>query len=799
MVTTVYLIQSAHTDIGFTHPQEQIALAYVDFYERVLALCAASANARLPTRFKWTCETAWQVQTFLAARPEREAELVEYVRNGQIELTASYLHFTDLIDADALQRSFAWIVAFCQRHALPLRCAMHCDINGWPWALADQLAGLGVRYFYSAVHLDTSTDPLGARGSVHYQWLLERATMLRRDAPTRHPQAFWWQGPQGGTVLHWLGEHYHLGNALGLSGQAPFPAITTRHYYESDRDDVATLYATACRELPRYLTHLRTNGYQSDTVLIHTSGFYVDNSPPDDRWCRLVERWNADHDSIKLRTATLSEWFETLDTTDLPTYRVAWPDAWAFGLGSCTALIAENRRNQRRRRALATLATLVPRAVPMFEEAVQQERFALEHTFSANSACAQPAPLKNMLIENGKARNTLLASLYFDEAAAIALRTLPTSAARPALLMPPTSGAAGLATLHFSAGDLVLNPATELLQTADGHLYPFQNEQAGLPEYVAVVPFTSELTGLSRVPADHAATAAAGPPTLELRNAAWHLQLDSATGALASLCDASGHEWVDQGSSQRFGQLIHETIVHPWGRAAVGNVPRCIALGSASDSARAAFPDQPIFARRVAEISTAPHFQAGPVFDALELTANLGTAGQLQVIWRCYHTLPLVELVLEWDKCWCELPEAAYVTFPFAAPTAQLHFDTSGGLFTPGSHTDGGQLPGTASTFYTVQRGALIESETARLVWLPLDAPLVVPNSIDFNRWETVPWRWNGLLASMPVNHYWHTNFPPSQRGRLRLRYRLGYSALAANRDAAWETAMPHDAFGWQW
>ncbi|MCU0494914.1 MAG: hypothetical protein MUD01_25285 [Chloroflexaceae bacterium] len=798
-MTTIYLIQSAHTDIGFTHPQEQIGLAYVEFYERVLELCAASASAPADSRFKWTCETAWQVQTFLAARPEREAELVQRVRDGQIELTANYLHFTDLLDAEALRRSFAWITDFCQRHALPLCCAMHCDINGWPWALADVLAELGVSYFYSAVHLDTSTDPLGARGSVHYQWLLEQAAMLRPDAPTRLPRAFWWRGPKGGQVLHWLGEHYHLGNALGLSGRAPFPAIATRHYYQSDREGVESLYTAARRELPRYLHHLRQNGYGSDKVLIHTSGFYVDNSPPDDRWCQLIERWNADHDDIKLRTATLGEWFASLDTGDLPTYQVAWPDAWAFGLGSCSGLVAENRRTQRRREAVAKLCAEVPQAAPLLAEALQQERLALEHTFSANSACVRPAPLKNQIIESGKARNTLLASLYLDEAAHVALGEVSRLSESPTLVVPPTSHVAGLRTLHFSGGDHVLSPSTHCLRGPAGGLLPFQCDRAGLPEYVAVIPPALELAGFSLVHAERAAAHAPGQEnSLELGNATWQLRLDPATGGLASLRDASGREWVDGSSAHRFGQLTHETIVHPWGRAAVGNLPRCIALGSASTPARESFPAGPIFARRLAEVTASPQFVAGPVFDSLELDVTLGEVGNVHMAWRCYHALPLVELVLEWDKRWCELPEAAYVTFPFAAPGASLQFDTGGGMFRPGSHGAGGQLPGTASTFYTVQRGASIETEEARLLWLPLDAPLVLPNAIAFNRWATEPWQWNGLLASMPVNHYWHTNFPPSQRGLLRLRYRLFHSPLAADVESAWDAAMPLEALGWQ-
>jgi hypothetical protein len=170
---TIYLTQTAHTDIGYTHPQEQIGLLYLDHYDKVLELCRRTESAPEPQRFKWTCETAWQVHNYLTARPERTGEFVHYAKQGQIEVTAAYLHYTDLIDPDAYGRSLDWSVNFCREQALPLRCAMHADINGWTWALPDLLAERGIPYFSSAVHIDSATDPLGRRGSIHYQWSLE--------------------------------------------------------------------------------------------------------------------------------------------------------------------------------------------------------------------------------------------------------------------------------------------------------------------------------------------------------------------------------------------------------------------------------------------------------------------------------------------------------------------------------------------------------------------------------------------------------------------------------------------------
>src|SRR5689334_12979776 len=93
---TVYITQSAHTGSGFTHPQEQIMWMYLDYYDWLLELCRQTADQPETHRFKGTCETFWQVRHYLAARPERLAKFVGFVSTGQIEITAAYLHFTDI-------------------------------------------------------------------------------------------------------------------------------------------------------------------------------------------------------------------------------------------------------------------------------------------------------------------------------------------------------------------------------------------------------------------------------------------------------------------------------------------------------------------------------------------------------------------------------------------------------------------------------------------------------------------------------------------------------------------------------
>jgi hypothetical protein len=810
---TFYVVQFAHTDIGYTHPQEQIKLMYLEFYDKVLSLCECSKNDPETHRFKWVCETAWQVRHYLEQCPEREVEFVECVRRGQIEITASYLHFSDLLDADSLERSFEWVLEFCARHDLPLKTAMHCDINGWSWALADVLAKYGITNFASAVHVDSATDPLGKQGSIHYHWLREWNAGIRRDVPIRVPKAFVWQGPAGGQVLHWLGEHYHLGNTMGFSSNYGFHAEKSRRYYETDPLTAEEIYATAKHEIPAYLERVRKEGYALSSMLMGTGGFFVDNACPDHRWCEVIRLWNAEHDDIKLRTATFTEWFEELRRLEPnpPVRAVAWPDGWAHGLGSMTARVAQARRTQRRRASVAALVESSSNAVAKrhLATALEQERLALEHTFDAWCTTGIPAASMNAFQQSVKEVTFHNAEMFLDEASDTALRALIPQPDRSRLQVHLNGDT--LQTVHFSAPDLQPNPLESVLVGTDGQQHAFQLDYDQPHSFIALLPSNSEaLTTFDLESEDLSALEARAQSSqlnplarrssesqdataTSLETAGWSLNLDPKTGALTSLRDAK-REWVDSSNKFGFGQLVRETVVHPLGREASGNLGRFVAMGVAGPEMQAHLGNAKVYDHQTLEMHGAPRLMTGAVFDALQSESASSAFGKLRVTWRAYHAAPLVELILEWDKPWSDLPEAAYVAFPFAAKALQL--ETSGGFFTPGSHEDGGQLPGTVSSFYTTQRAAKISAVNSSLMWLPLDAPLVMTQDINFSRWDITPYTWNGFIASMPVNHYWHTNFPTSQRGPLRLRYRFYSSDLAD--ETAIRAALPVDALGWR-
>ncbi|MCA9883582.1 MAG: hypothetical protein KC708_11450 [Anaerolineae bacterium] len=805
MTITISVIHSAHTDIGYTHPQEQIARMYIDHYDRVLDLCKRTERKPESERFRWICETFWQVENYLSNRPDRLDEFLHFVRAGQIEVTASYLHFVDMIDTDAYRRSIKIAVNFCQKHDIPLKTAMHCDINGWPWSVADILAEYNIPYFCSQIHIDNATDPLGQRGSVHYHWVVE-SEYIRSDASIRVPQAFWWVGPNNGRVLHWLNEHYLLGNVLGISSPQPFGADKTRYFYETDHLSSDDLYEIASRELPRYVERVRNAGYKYDNMLLSTGGYYTDNARPDDRWLDVIAKWNENHDEIRIRTSTLSEWFDILanqNTDDLPSYQVAWPDHWAHGLGSSTAHIAQARRTQRRRSDIEALVNIAnsDTASEFLNLAFQQEILSLEHTFGAWSTSGRPEDTLNHFQQIAKDLTYHRAELYLDEAAGVALRSAANITAhkeKPTLVIPGRNHKQAL--INFDARDQKVDPEHHVLADAANNSYAIQYDDVRTGRFVSVLPTDSHNQAtyyLTEKPVDTSIHTGDSPDT-QLSNENWSLEIDPATGGLVNLTEANqGRNWVDTTASYQFGQIIHEQVVHPLKYHAVGNLKRLIELGSATEESRDLFEKGPVFEHSQAKFNPQIHKNLGAVYDSLMLQGQSEQLGRLAYTWRIYHQLPVVELVIDWHKIWNDLPEAVYIAFPFATKAARLEFETGGEFFEPGSHKEKGQLPGTSSRYYTIHRAAKISDDEQKLLWLPVDAPLVMTNDINYSYWEIDPWKWNGLLASMPVNHYWHTNFPTSQRGYIRLRYRLINPDLFKDDETAIQSVLPVDAYGW--
>lgn len=308
-IRTVYAVHHSHTDIGYTDLQEHVIDLQVDYIRSALQMMQSPANAA----FRWNCETLFCVEAFFrTATEEEKARFLDLARDGRIGLSANYLNFTDLLDCGIYARRLhAWREKFAAA-GVTLNTAMCADINGLSMGQRDAMLENGVEFLYTNIHCHHGMYPLH-----------------------QNQNAYFWENKEGRRLLVWNGEHYNLGNVLGLRpnhtpnfmtmdrlGSAPLP-----------EDDVEAL----AQNLDSYLTECEENGYPYDFILASVSGVFSDNAPPEPLILQTIQGYNRLYgEAVEVRMVSLQELYAAIapKLADAPVYRGDLNDWWANGVGS---------------------------------------------------------------------------------------------------------------------------------------------------------------------------------------------------------------------------------------------------------------------------------------------------------------------------------------------------------------------------------------------------------------------------------------------------------------------------------
>ena len=381
-----YILHNSHTDVGYTDYQEKIEAYHVSYIKEAIDILRAAKKDKPEWRgFKWNCESYWCVELFLkSADSAYREDFIKYVKNGDIGLSGSYLNLSDIIDRDTLYEIMDRNRAQTASFGVQMRSALTCDINGYPWGYADALIDHGITRILSAIHAHHGRHPLDRRQT-----------------------AFWWRSPKGGKVLSWIGEHYHLGNELGLARQSSFEYVI-RDGLDAKEPD---LFKRAEMRLENYKNKLKSEGYAFDFVPVNVSGMMTDNGSPNASIAEFCQLYNAKHgDEIFLKMATLDEFFDAVEAcgADLPTYEGDWTDWWADGTGSTPDSLQHYRDAQRKMRILRSLD---PECKYCSKQLVDSARddimFYSEHTWGFCSSVSEPW---NPYVNGLDKRKTLYAS-----------------------------------------------------------------------------------------------------------------------------------------------------------------------------------------------------------------------------------------------------------------------------------------------------------------------------------------------------------------------------------------------------
>jgi hypothetical protein len=493
----VHVTPHAHTDIGYTHRQAEVA-------ERT-SFAIDSALAQ-PEPSSYHLDSAWGLEHWLATRTNREA------LRGRVAVSGTYV---DLLTQGAaledLVRNELLACRLLREAGLSTGFAAVVDVPSLSSSFPDVLAGAGLRRLVHANNQDRG--PFRLNGNLH------------------HSSPFWWEGNAGGRVLVWLAKMYC--ELRKVCGSPPTPS-------------------SAARGLDLWLAEYERDDYPLDVVLLY--GQEADNTDLDAQPLEFVRRWNETYDFPRLVFSDVDAFFAEVEAADaeLPTLRGDGGAYWEDGLGSDQAATAAARAAQADLPAAERLAALAPGGSPVraFDETWRQLLLWDEHTWGAFLSATDPDALLQ--------REQWEVKRQFATRASLDARQLLHAAATRHALQWRTDGRELVVHNPHSwpAGGAVL---VEVEHDEDVDA-PTRCVQAG-PTQQVLEAWIDELPPLSyrRLPLRRGARVHEPLPTDEtvIENGHYRLELDAGRGCVASLVDrALGRELVDGAGRWGFGQLV---------------------------------------------------------------------------------------------------------------------------------------------------------------------------------------------------------------------------------------------------
>lgn len=129
---TVHLVHHSHLDIGYTDPQGDVLRNHLWYLDSALDLATATDDWPDDARFRWTVESALPARMFLHTRPPAAVRrFVDLTRQGRIEVTAMpFQMHTEAASTEELHRTLRLADGLRRRYAVPIRSAMHTDVQG---------------------------------------------------------------------------------------------------------------------------------------------------------------------------------------------------------------------------------------------------------------------------------------------------------------------------------------------------------------------------------------------------------------------------------------------------------------------------------------------------------------------------------------------------------------------------------------------------------------------------------------------------------------------------------------------
>ena len=754
----VYVVHHSHTDIGYTDLQEKIIYNHMDYIRSAIQMTEEAPD------FRWNCETYYCVEKFLEeATEEEKAAFIQRVKDNRIGLSASYLNFTDLVDQAVLNKRTKEMVDYFKQYDVPVKVAMNADINGISLGSLDALLDNEVEFLYMNIHCHHGMYPL-------YQ----------------NQKPYYWQNKAGKKLLVFSGEHYNLGNALGLvpNKKANF---MTENYFGSAK--AKSPVESLKDNLYDYLKECADNDYPYDFIPASVSGVFSDNAPPNMDILTMVQAFNKAYgDEVEVKMVTIQELYDAIKDRlgEIPTYQGDLTDWWAHGVGSTPYPVKHYKEAQR---MYHLCEKLDPEHKVMKEQFVREAEDNLlvysEHTWGHSSTITNPydTMVQNLDIRknsyaskaheaSAKNLNRILHSRgdklrYYDRDGKIkAINTTDREGKKVVEFYIEVYGYDGVEVVEVATGKVM---DTQISSHPRGVLISFVDEFTAFEE--KVYTFTEVLTpvvknntrvaymGSERVK-DIVNTYDAVTYTLpyQIESDFFKISYEIGKGVTSFYNKLDDREMLKQGDACFFTPVYENTEI----RTDIYEERRLLGRNIRGLHAK----------KYQGELTEVKLIDDGKVFKTIELVYTLEGTYFSSVVIRMYNNLPKIEFKYKIAKTLTENIENILLPLTLDLPQRALYVDKSDAVFKPGVE----QIPGTCMEYYLIDNGLVYETDTTSILIQTKDAPMIYTGELkhhpivlcdnkEENNYRDV--------YSWIMNNIWETNFKMDLSGITEFCYSL--------------------------
>lgn len=761
---TMYIIHHSHTDIGYTDLQERIIYTHVDYIRSAINIIKEGyKHGTIDKDFKWNCETYYCVERFLAeATEEEKKDLYDLIKSNNIGLSATYLNFNDLVDKKVLNKRTKEMVQNFKSQGIDVKAAMNADVNGISLGTLDVLLDNEIEFLFTNIHTHHGMYPL-------YQ----------------NQKPYYWENKEGKKLLVFSGEHYNLGNALGIIYNKNINFMTENYF---GTNQLQNHLEALKQNIVNYLTECSENGYKYNFIPSCVSGVFSDNAPPNTDIIRTIKAFNDVYgDEIKLEMVTVQEFYNKIkdQVSDAPVYKGDLNDWWANGVGSTPYAVKHYKEAQR----MYHLCKRLDENGHIIKEELMREAednmllFA-EHTWGHSSTITNPydTMVQNLDIRNisyaSKAHEASAKNLYhithkrgdklryYDLNGKIKAINVSNRKCKsvvefyieawkyPGVKVICESTGKEMTTQMSSHPRGVLISFVDTFEANEEKIYSYQevNQKEVVNTRVAYV-------GAERVKDivnDYDSKSYKLP--YEIENDYFKITYQIGKGVTSFYNKVNQVEMLKEGDCAFFTPIYEKTKV----KTDVYEERRLLGRNIRGLHAE----------KNIGKLVDIKIIDDGKIFTTVELVYELEGTYFSSVVIKLYNTLPKLEFKYKIAKTLSTDIESIYLPLTLNNLDATLYIDKSDVVMRPGID----QIPGTCLEYYLVDNGLIYESKENSILIQTKDAPLIYmgelknhpivlcDNKEENNKRDVYSWI---------MNNTWETNFKMDLSGITEFCYTL--------------------------